>query len=236
MIWKKGLLFLISEIERIVTRVGRRINPKYEVDITREFHNLYVNRDEQSANWLGVYAKKCPLDLWIYQEVMFELRPDLIIECGTCAGGSAYFMASILDIINHGRIITIDIDDYHLKPQHKRIEYLQGSSTSPEITQVVRKKVKEYEDKVIMVVLDSDHKMAHVLQEMQFYSELISLGSYLIVEDTNLNGHPAVPFFGPGPMEAVDEFLKHNNNFIIDKNREKFLLTSNPSGYLKRIK
>lgn len=87
-----------------------------------------------------------------------------------------------------------------------------------------------------MVILDSDHKKVHVLNELKIYSKFVSKGSYLIVEDSNINGHPVLPNFGLSPMEAIKDFLKENKNFIIDKTKEKFFLTFNPNGYLKRIK
>ena len=85
-----------------------------------------------------------------------------------------------------------------------------------------------------MVVLDSDHHRDHVLAELRTYSALVTPGSYLIVEDTNINGHPVRPEFGPGPMEAVDEFLRESPDFAIDPEREKFFLTFNPRGFLRR--
>ncbi len=87
-----------------------------------------------------------------------------------------------------------------------------------------------------MVVLDSDHHRDHVLNELRLYNGLVSPGCYLIVEDTHFNGHPILPKFGPGPFEAVDEFLRTNTAFVRDRTRERFLLTFNPGGYLKRLK
>ena len=87
-----------------------------------------------------------------------------------------------------------------------------------------------------MVLLDSDHRMTHVLEELRIYSPLVTLGNYIIVEDTNINGHPVFRSFGPGPMEALEEFLRENRSFISDRSREKFLLTHNPKGYLRRIR
>ena len=86
-----------------------------------------------------------------------------------------------------------------------------------------------------MVILDSDHGKDHVLNELRTYSPFVTKGSYLIVEDTNINGHPVLHDFGPGPMEAVEDFLKENQNFTVDKSKEKFYLTFNPKGYLRKI-
>jgi len=85
-----------------------------------------------------------------------------------------------------------------------------------------------------MVILDSEHCKDHVLKELQIYNSFVNKGSYLIVEDSDINGHPVRPGWGPGPMEALNEFLKENNDFVIDDSREKFLMTQNPRGYLKR--
>ena len=87
-----------------------------------------------------------------------------------------------------------------------------------------------------MVVLDSDHHKQHVLNELRIYSKFVTRGSYLIVEDTNINGHPVLPKFGPGPMEAVSQFLQENKDFVVDKTREKFYLTQNPNGYLIKLR
>lgn len=87
----------------------------------------------------------------------------------------------------------------------------------------------------VMTVLDSDHTMDHVLHELRAYGPLVTKDSYLVVEDTNINGHPVLPAWGPGPREAVDRYLAETDEFLIDERREKFLLTFNPRGFLKRI-
>lgn len=183
--------------------------------------------------WLGVSAGKMPTDLWVYQEILWEKKPDIIIECGTADAGSTLFLASICDFIKKGRVISIDIKKNNNRPKHKRITYLQGSSTTSRIEQQVKKYIKK-NDKV-MVILDSDHSKNHVLNELKIYSKLVTTGDYLIVEDTNLNGHPVLPHFGPGPWEALEEFLKYDKHFVIDETKNKFCLTFNPHGYLKRV-
>ena len=213
------------------------IDPEVIKNITDQFHRLYYDsgffgNTWRNTFWLGVPTAKCPLDLWVYQDIIHELKPDIIIECGTFAGGSAFFLASICSLINQGRIITIDVEASPHRPRHMRIDYLTGSSTSKEIVDKVKAEIRDTD--TVMVVLDSDHHKDHVLNELKIYSELVTKGNYLIVEDTNINGHPVEPGFGPGPMEAVEDFLKENRNFQIDRSKEKFFLTQSPKGYLKK--
>lgn len=222
-------------------RIYRRtyIDSTTEKNIVDQFHKLYYELHHfgetwHNTFWLGIPTKKCPLDLWIYQEMIYELKPDVIIETGTANGGSALFLASLCDIINNGRILTVDIQAMDERPRHKRIEYLLGSSVSEQIVQQIRGKIVGQER--VMVILDSDHHKEHVQKELEIFSGFVTKGSYLIVEDTNLNGHPVHQDFGPGPMEAVQDFLKDNRNFVLDKSREKFRLTFNPQGYLRKEK
>lgn len=241
MMIKNFLRLLKNEVKTLRTLIHHRIyiNPKLEKSIVDQFHKLYYDspmfgKTWGNTFWFGTPIMKCPLDLWIYQEIIFEVKPDIIIECGTAQGGSALFLASMCDLMNNGKVITIDIEDKEGRPKHKRITYLLGSSTSKEIVEKIKSLVGN--DDKIMVILDSDHSKQHVLNELKIHSKFITKGSYLIVEDTNINGHPVYPDFGPGPMEAVDEFLKKNKDFVADKTKEKLYLTFNPNGYLKKIK
>jgi cephalosporin hydroxylase len=194
----------------------------------QEFYHTQFN-----TFWFGIPAAKNPLDFWVYQQIIYEIKPDIIIECGTAYGGSALFFANICDLINHGKVITIDIEKNKRRPEHNRIIYLQGSSTSNDIFNKVKSLIKK-NDKVL-VSLDSDHHKQHVLNELNLYSKLVSKGSYIVVEDTNINGHPVNTIGGDGPYEAVNEFLKSNTDFVIDKSREQYLLTFYPNGWLKKI-
>ena len=203
------------------------------------FHRLYYDSGAFGQTWrkttfLGTEISKCPLDLWIYQEIIFDLRPDVIIETGTYLGGSALYMASICDLISHGRVLTIDIKEKDGRPHHERITYITGSSTSNSTVQKVKHEIEGCSS--TMVVLDSDHTKYHVLNELNIYGDIVTKGSYLIVEDSNLNGHPVEGDFGEGPMEAIEEFLQKNDKYVVDKTKEKLLLTFNPNGYLRRIK
>lgn len=205
--------------------------------IVNSFIKLYYHSRPKIWNntfWFGIPVGKCPPDLWNYQEIIFDVKPDVIIESGTGLGGSTLFLAQHCELMNNGKIISIDINDQSNKPKHERITYITGSSIAEEILQQVKQLISNT-DKVL-VILDSDHSRQHVLQELNNYSKLVTVGSYIIVEDTIIGGHPVKPHRKPGPMEAVNEFIKTNNNFIIDKSREKFYLTFNPNGYLKKVR
>jgi cephalosporin hydroxylase len=200
----------------------------------QEFHRLYYDspvRTWSNTYWLGTHTQKCPLDLWIYQEILYELRPEAIVETGTASGGSALFLASVCDLLGQGKIISVDIEDAE-RPQHDRVTYLTGSSVAPKIVDRVVEFVGDAAP--VLVILDSDHSREHVLEELRAYSPVVTPGSYLIVEDTNVNGHPVLPEHGPGPMEAVDEFLDSAPEFSVDPEREKFFLTFNPRGFLRK--
>jgi cephalosporin hydroxylase len=206
-------------------------------EVVDRFHQLYYDNRRQTWNntrWLGIPLWKCPLDLWVYQEILFARRPGLIIETGTHRGGSALFLASMLDLIDSGRVITIDVTPRDDRPAHPRIEYRTGSSVAPEIVAGVRESIRPGES--VMAIFDSDHARDHVLAELRAFAPLVTPGDYLIVEDTNINGHPVWPEFGPGPMEAVEEFLVESDAFEADRSREKYFLTQNPRGYLRRVK
>jgi cephalosporin hydroxylase len=183
--------------------------------------------------WLGFPVRKCPFDLWVYQELLYETRPTLVIETGTFHGGSALFFASVCDLLGRGRVMTVDIEEFRPRAIHPRIRYLRGSSTSEAVVSSIRKEIMA--DSRVMVVLDSDHSRHHVSQELALYADLVTPGCYLVVEDTNINGHPVYFSFGEGPAEAVAEFLQADRRFIADPAREKHCLTFSPGGYLRRI-
>ncbi len=211
-------------------------------DIINEFHKFYyysscIGGTWKNASWLGIPVQKNPMDCWIYQELIYSIKPDIIIETGTKVGGSALFFASICDMVDNGRIITIDIDNdgtYNL-PVHDRISYLHGNSVDEKIIAMLYNIIK---NKKVMVILDSDHSKNHVLTELKIYSKMVSVDSYLIVEDSNISGFPVHGIEGEGPLEAIFEFLNSDSNtgFKIDRTMEKFYFSFNPYGFLRRIK
>lgn len=201
-----------------------------------EFHDLYCQSRDRTwrgnTHWLGLPAIKCPFDLWVYQELLFSLRLGVIVETGTGVGGSTYFMACMCDLIGAGRIITIEVIDRPVLPDHPRITYLTGSSVDPEIVATVKRSIAPGEK--VLVLLDSWHQYDHVSQEIRAYSSLVSEGSYLIVEDTNINSWRPRDRIQPGPLEAVREFLRDDDRFEIDRSWEKYFMTFNPCGFLRR--
>jgi cephalosporin hydroxylase len=219
----------------LVERVAHRVSHERRRRTIQGFHRLYYGspgRTWKNTRWLNVTAYKTPLDLWIYQELIVSLEPELIIETGTAHGGSALFLATVCDAVGAGEILTIDIEDRDGRPTHDRVTYLTGSSTAPETLAALRQRALGKAP--VLVILDSDHSREHVLAELRCCADFVTPGSYLVVEDTNLNGHPVLPGYGPGPMEAVQDFLRERSDFRPDEEQEKFFLSFNPGGFLRR--
>lgn len=188
--------------------------------------------------WNGWQIVKHPNDLMMYQEIIWQTMPDLIIETGTHTGGSAVFLADMLTVMGpkDSRVISIDINTTPDLPEHDRIDFFQGrSSTDLRVLDGVREMAA---GKKTMVILDSDHRREHVLKELKLYGPLVSKGAYLIVEDT----HPYAVYSGDEPHDdgypagAIREWDPAKHGFEADKRRERFLFSQNPGGYLKRVR
>jgi cephalosporin hydroxylase len=211
-----------------------------------DFHNLvYDSQDWDRMKWLGVHAEQNPNDVWSCQQIFFETKPDFVVEAGTNHGGGALVWATLLSVINRdAKVLTIDIADKHHAARQvplfqEKVEFFLGSSTSEQVFKAIRARVQ---DKKVVVILDSNHTKDHVLAEMRLYGDLVSVGSYMLVQDTNINGHPAFPSYGPGPWEAVEAFMAAGGRsqggavFEIDRSRELLFFTMHPKGYLKRVR
>jgi cephalosporin hydroxylase len=225
--------------ERIDTIIRAWQLPPDDHWVIGRFHQIaYYRKVFEENRWLGIPALQNPNDLWITQELIHEVKPDFVVEAGTGHGGSAVAWASFLaHVTPTGRVITIDIKDRitdarKLPIWRQRVDFLLGSSTAPEIVAEVTRRVR---GKRVLVILDSDHRKDHVLAELRAYAPLVPVGGYVIVQDTNVNGNPVLPSHGPGPMEAVQEFVRSDTRFEIDRTRERLLFTLHPMGYLKRV-
>ena len=185
-------------------------------------------------SYRGVRTLKNPLDMWNYQEIIVEHGIEWVVETGTRHGGSALFFADLLEAGRAaGFVISVDVEHDSLQiGEHPRLRLLKGDSASVEIQNSIRAMLPA-QRAPMFVILDSDHRKAHVLRELAAYVPLMQRGDYLVVEDSCVNGHPVRPDFGPGPMEAIEEFLStHSGELQPDSAREnKFGCTFAPRGY-----
>ena len=225
---------MVNYLRRAKDAAAFRVDRGLDRRAIARAHDVFYRSDAwTNATWLGAQALKNPLDLWVYQEILHETRPALVVETGTYRGGSALFLASMCDLLGVGEIVSVDIEplreDY---PAHPRITYLGGrSSTDPEVVAEIRARA---EGRPTLVVLDSDHSQAHVEAELSAYAPIVPVGCYVIVEDSNI-GQIRKDLM-PGPLQAVEVFLARTDEFVVDRDREKFLITFNPSGYLRRVR
>ena len=244
----------MNEIEKFKREVLERIE-SYGND--PDFKRLALEWTKQSLirkyvynfEWLGRPIIQMPQDIIGLQEVIWKVKPDLIIETGIAHGGSIIFSASMLELLGgNGKVVGVDIDirEHNRKeienhPMFKRIELIEGSSISEDTAQRVRAIAADYSN--VMVILDSNHTHNHVSKELEIYSSLVSIDSYLVVFDTFVEDMPRDFFHdrpwnvGDNPKTAVFAFLKENDSFEIDNVIEnKLMVSSAPSGFLKRVR
>lgn len=188
------------------------------------------------CNWMGVTALKNPLDAWIYQELLHEVQPDVLVEIGSAHGGSTAYFAHLMDLIGKGTIVSIDITRETFNVRHPRIVLLTGDCSSPAVLDRVAGLCA---GKTTMVLHDGDHTKPAVLRDLRAYAPFVSVGSYLLVEDGIVDLFEPDEGFGfqeEGPMRAVEEFLRENPDFEVDDRCERYLMTYNPMGFLRRIR
>ena len=189
----------------------------------------------RDTTWLGHRVAKAPTDLVAYQEIVERVRPDWIIETGTANGGRALFLASICELLGHGRVVSIDPHVAENRAEHPRITYIEGQAQDAETFGRVRELVGDTPH--ALVVLGSlPGTNLRIEGEFKVYAQFVPVDSYVIVENTIVNGHPVWPGFGPGPLEAVKRILAQHGEFVADTAMEKYGLTFNPSGFLKRTR
>jgi cephalosporin hydroxylase len=241
----------------------KEIEVQNNPDVLKKLHSFYFDEHLKKYSyhfeWLGRPIIQLPQDIVQFQELVWQVKPDLIIETGIAHGGSLILSASMLALLDYSPppppsssrvVLGIDIDirkpnreAIEAHPLSSKIKMIEGSSISEDIARQVREFAREF--KTIMICLDSNHTHEHVLQELNLYADLVSVGSYCIVFDTLIEDDPTPDATfadrpwgkGNNPKTAVWEFLKDNDDFIIDTHiQNKLLLTAAPDGYLKRIK
>ena len=184
------------------------------------------------TTYFGVRTQKNPMDFWVYQEIIHELRPTVIVEIGNRFGGSTLALAHLLDLIGSGRIIAVDIHhaDVHPKARaHPRITFLEGDATA--LAATVKGMIAPEDN--VLIIEDSSHTYENTLNVLNSYSSLIKPGGYFVVEDSICH-HGLEVGPQPGPYEAIETFLAGNRDFATDRDRESFVITWNPLGFLKR--
>lgn len=204
------------------------------------------NKIMYEPTWLGIPIIQYPGDIVAMQELIWKIRPDVIVETGIAHGGSVILHASLLSLVgNRGRVIAVDVDIRHHNkiaiknhPFNAGIDLIQGSSIDPVIVEQVKKNV--HKDEKVLVVLDSNHSYEHVLAEMEAYSDLVPINGYLVVMDglqANVSDIPTgkEEWKHDNPLRAIDEFIKKYPGWEVDPFYNRFKITSNPKGFLKRV-
>ncbi|MEE1920384.1 cephalosporin hydroxylase family protein [Pseudomonas sp. 148P] len=216
--------------------------------LARDFFNESAkHKYSYHFSWMGRPIIQLPQDMLAMQEIIWRVKPDLIIECGIAHGGSIIYYASLLELQGHGEVLGIDLD---IRPHNreaieshqmaKRISMIEGSSIDPAVVAQVRALA---EGKKVILVLDSNHTHEHVLEELRAYAPLVAVDSYCVVMDTVVEDMPPEFFpdrpWGPGdnPKTAVWAYLKENSDFEIDQQmQDKLLISVAPDGYLRRVR
>ncbi|MBK9243949.1 MAG: cephalosporin hydroxylase family protein [Burkholderiales bacterium] len=240
-------------IERFVAEVRQRIEAARSdaefLSLSRGWMTASFQRKySYNFSWMGRPVIQYPQDMIAMQEIVWEVKPELIIETGIAHGGSLVYYASLLQLIGQGEVVGIDIDirehnrvAIERHPMASRIRMIEGSSVAPEV--VARVEALAAGHSPVLIVLDSNHTHEHVLAELRAYANLVTVGSYCVVFDTVVEDLPA-DFFGDrpwgvgdSPRTAVQAFLAEDGHFEIDRGIDaKLGITVAAGGYLRRIR
>jgi cephalosporin hydroxylase len=212
--------------------------PEEPVPVADDLRDAFTNAYYRSlawreTRWLGRGVPLAATDLVTYQEILAEVRPDWVIETGSQGGGHALFLASICDLLGHGRVISVTRRHDLKGTQHQRLQYVSAAPHTPEARDLVCKVVGDAPHAV--VILGSRTRRDRTRREFELFAPFVPVGSYLIVEHTVLNGFPVDASFGPGPREALRRLMNLHGEFLADTARERHALTFNQGGFLRRI-
>jgi cephalosporin hydroxylase len=195
---------------------------------------VWDHREWQSATWLGEPVLRYPTDLLVYQELISRLRPGLVVLAADDdgLGGRALLAASICDLVGHGSVVAVGRSDVDARPTHPRVTHLAGQPETAEVAAQVTALAPGDPDALVVIGLGQDKR---VMEAFDRYSPLVGIGGYVVIENTVVNGRPAAAGFGAGPQEAVFQLLTRVHDFVIDPAMERFTVTFNRNGYLRRL-
>jgi cephalosporin hydroxylase len=233
------LISALPELKFLFARPGIESVLDWSLRDWLKYHYHFVHQGyrygyaDLQQRWRGVPLLKNPLDCWVYQEIIAETRPDVLVELGVAFGGSATFFADVMQLMGHGEVLGVDISLERARAvDHPRITLLEGSSIDGEMVGEVHRRC---EGKRVMLFADSNHQAEHVLGELEAYQDLVGPGMYFIVEDTLADVMQWMPVPVDGPLLAVEQFLARHAEFVSDlRLGEKYLLTQSPYGFLRR--
>lgn len=240
--YREAFHLLFADPRRFFRSVWRLVGPM-RADYRRRFSMslrrwiVYHQREivHKQCYWMGVRALKNPFDAWIYQEILHEVQPDVVIEIGSNEGGSTLYLAHLLDLIGKGFVVSVDIDHSRFQASHPRIRTVTGDSSAKRTVEEV---AKFCEGKRCLVIHDADHNKEPVLRDLRAYERFVPVGSYVIVEDgiaDLFRPGDGIGWFAEGPLAAVEQFVRETPHFQIDSGRERYILTYNPKGFLRRV-
>jgi len=205
-------------------RIPKEQAEKWIKKVTKQFHDLFFHSNSHITNFFGVQVIKPPTDLWMMQELIWAIKPRYFVEIGTFYGGTAFYVAHLFDLIGSGEVISLDINpDKTEVAKHPRVHLLTGNSIEEKTFFEVKSYLKE--PGPVMVDIDGCHLREHTLQEMILYGSLVTVGSYMISEDSS----------NTETWWSTEKFLEINKSFVADRRCEKYILTYHPNGWLQRV-
>lgn len=232
----------------LVDETGREIDPYCDEGYSR-LAELWTKATVQhklmyEISWLGIPIIQYPSDIIMMQELIWKIRPEVIVETGFAHGGSAIFYSSMLELLGRGKVISVEVEIRKYNevaiaghPLSHRLQQIVGSSVDPDVFRQVKQCVGK--NKKVLVALDSNHSYEHVLQELQLYSTLVSDGSYIVAMDGLQRFVTDIPRGNPewaedNPHCAIHEFLEKYPDWEIDPHYNRLMITSNPDAFLRR--
>ncbi|HCY14482.1 MAG: hypothetical protein A2Z93_08530 [Curvibacter sp. GWA2_64_110] len=234
--WTAGWQALLSRQDAVIK--DDEYKDRLQSTLGEYLHWYFTDKSFlHSIDWMGIPTRKLVTDVWVYQEIIFETKPDLIIEIGSLCGGSTLFFAQMLELIGNGEVLSIDISHDYFMANHPKIRKITADCSDRAVVEQVKDLSK---GKRVMVIHDGDHTAEAVERDLKLYAPLVTPGMYLIIEDgvvdlLNPRSKTGEAYSSGGPLKAARNFLREmGSQFELDMRRERFILTTNPKGYLRR--